>query len=247
MWERVPTRCILRVGKTGARMTGGASVYVITHLPTLRHYVGKARNVKTRWKQHLRCTAKRRSHIQKALAKYGEAEFVCQEVERFETDDEAYKAEAWWVEFLRANVEGFNLSAGGEGNPEFDVTDEFRAKMSAAGRKAWENNEERRKLVSDWTKANHTGMKRSAETCERIGASHRGKPLSPEWRKKISESSKGKPRQYISDLFKGVPKKPEHVAKIAAAHRGMKRSEQARANMRAGWARRLARLKAKND
>tara|TARA_R110002167_G_scaffold143958_2_gene333666 strand:- start:18323 stop:18931 length:609 start_codon:yes stop_codon:yes gene_type:complete len=45
-------------------------------------------------------------------------------------------------------------------------------------------------------------------------------------------------RARMSKAAKGKPKTAEHVQKVADAHRGMKRSEEAKANMRAAWARR---------
>jgi group I intron endonuclease len=218
-----------------------AAVYVITHLPTKRHYVGKSRNPKARWRQHLRGVSTRRSYIQRALRSHPVDEFVMQVLEWHPSDDEAYEAESFWVEFLRSNRSdyGFNLSEGGGGNRGFNVTPETRAKMSANSIARWARPGERERNAAQ-TVALHTGMKRSAETCSRISAALKGRSISPEQKQRISEFQKGKKKPWISEKWKGRLKTPEHVAKVAAWHTGKKRSEEARAAMRDAWARRKA-------
>lgn len=91
-----------------------AHVYVITHLPTKRHYVGKSVCPAVRWRSHI---SDRSSYISRAIQKYGKKEFTFQVVESFASESEAYLEERWWIEFLRSNHpgEGFNLHPGGMG------------------------------------------------------------------------------------------------------------------------------------
>ena len=94
-------------------------VYIITHLPTKRHYVGKANDYRARWAQHRDSARSGRGRVQyiaQAIRKYGLDQFQFAIAEEFETEDEAYEAEKWWIEFLRSDIYGFgfNRSSGGE-------------------------------------------------------------------------------------------------------------------------------------
>jgi group I intron endonuclease len=218
------------------------AVYVITHTAECLHYVGKSWNPKARWAQHLRGTSSRRSYIQRALKKHGREAFTLQVLEWFENEADAYEAEAWWIAFLRSNVAayGYNLSAGGEGNPGHEVSQETRAKMSAVSVRRWSRPGERERNAEQ-TRKIHTGLKRSPATCRKISEAAKGRVPSAEHRAKISESSRGRPRPYVSALHLGVPKTAEHRAKVGAAHRGKKLSEETKAKLRAAWVRRRAR------
>lgn len=230
------------------RADGGAWVYVITHTESLRHYVGKSRDPSERWRQHLRGTSTRRSYIQRAIRHHGADAFVMQPLEWHATDDEAYAAEQFWIEYLRSNVEayGFNLSAGGEGNPKFDVTAATRAKMAESAKRRWSRPGERERNAEQAIRV-HTGKKRSPEACKRISESTRGRHLTEEHKAVLRQSTKGKPRPYIRELFRGVPKSPEHIAKIAAFHTGRKRSEETKAKLRAAWVKRRERERQRKD
>lgn len=54
--------------------------------------------------------------ITRALRAHPTTEFQYYVIETFDTEDEAYDAEGWWIEFLRTNVPeyGFNIRGGGE-------------------------------------------------------------------------------------------------------------------------------------
>lgn len=114
--------------------TGVFSVYLITHIATTRHYVGVSRNVRRRWMRYLNDAKhdepiKRRQHIVHAIREYGADAFVFQVIETYGTEAEALEAEAFWVEFLRSNVDGcgFNAAPGGGGGRTH--TPEAREKM----------------------------------------------------------------------------------------------------------------------
>lgn len=166
-------------------------------------------------------------------------EFRLTVVEAWPSDEEAYAAEEWWIEFLRSRTDGFNLSAGGEGNRGHAITDETRAKLTANLRRRWAVPGARERQA-ELTRTIHTGMKRGAETRERQSRVHKGKPLAPAHRKKLSDATKGKARPDVSERQRGQPKAPEHVEKVAAAHRGMKRPESGKQRMRDAWAKRKA-------
>lgn len=68
---------------------------------------------------------------------------------------------------------------------------------------------------------NHTGFKRSPETCRKISETHKGHKFSDE----------SIDRMRTSHL--GVKRSPESIENSAAAHRGMKRSVESRVRMKA--------------
>src|SRR5579871_1093931 len=99
-------------------------VYLITNLVNGKVYVGKTNKPKYRWQQHKKVAKgglskypNEFSIIHKAINKYGNSNFQFNIIEEFETEDEAYYFETWWIEFLRSNVTttGYNLNTGGKG------------------------------------------------------------------------------------------------------------------------------------
>ena len=75
---------------------------------------------------------------------------------------------------------------------------------------------------------------------EHVNVHHLGKKRSDESRAKMSEADKGIPKpkptgfgKHAGQRFKGVPKSPEHRAKLAASHIGMKASQETRDKMSA--------------
>lgn len=116
-------------------MTSGKSyVYVITHRASRRHYVGKTNDPAARWRSHLysaRGQKRRGFLLASAMRKYGPAAFSFVVVEEHESEEDAYEAERFWVEFLRSDVRGcgFNLESGGLGGKRMSAT--TRAKLAA--------------------------------------------------------------------------------------------------------------------
>lgn len=119
------------------------------------------------------------------------------------------------------------------------VTAETRAKMSLArmGRKPTEETLQkmRGRKMSDAHRAAlvvaNTGKSPSEETRAKLRAFNLGRKDTEEVRRKKSTANKGRPAHN-----KGVPHKPEHIAKIRAAQIGKVRTEEAHANMRAAQA-----------
>lgn len=207
-------------------------VYAITHISTGRHYVGKSYKPKRRFLEHVRGTAVRDSYIQRSIAKYGAGAFALTELEWFDSEEEAYQGEFWWVAFLRANVEGFgfNLSLGGEGSRGFVMPPLARQKISESSKRRWARPGEREKN-GEQTRRVHTGLKRGPDTGRKISQRHTGRALDDAHRAKLSASGLGKLKPGTSTYQKGRPKSPEHRAAIGAAHVGMKRSDEARRRM----------------
>ncbi len=171
-----------------AKACRASNVYVIQHVPSGRVYVGKANDVKKRWKWHLADARRGKStYLCAAIRKYGAKSFALVDVFPFPSEEEAYVAEVAWVKHLQANVSGhgFNSDSGGMGGKT--ASGATRAKMSAAGKGRAKSPEHRAKIS-----ASHMGKTFSIETIHRMSVSRKGWRMSPETRAKMSASRTGK-------------------------------------------------------
>ena len=93
-------------------------VYKITNLDNGKIYVGQTKfTVDKRFKEH----AKSESYIGKAIRKYGEEQFDLEVLATCETREEAYELEIAFIEFFDCMApNGYNLTAGGLHNPNFE-------------------------------------------------------------------------------------------------------------------------------
>lgn len=189
-----------------------ASIYVVTHTPSLRHYVGKTKQKpQRRWARHAYLAkTSPLGRLHRAIAEHGIEEFVFNVIEEHASEDDAFEAERFWIAFFRSNVDGygFNLNSGGEGGRTHSA--EARASMALL----------------------KVGNRLSLEHRRRIGvasASRERAPHSDETRRKIGDANRGKVRdatfrQRVADVHRGRAKSASAVEKVAAAHRGSKRS-----------------------
>jgi len=183
-------------------------VYLITHNETQKKYVGKANDLRQRWKAHRSSAAKAQptSYIGMALKAHGVSSFTFSVLEELATEDEAYAAEVRWISTLGTNQPGmgYNLDSGGMGG-----------KTAAASTREKQSAHRRRKA-------------RPPEVLVRF--------LSPESRLKAAQSNRGQTRSEetkvkMSASQKGRAKSKEAVAKQAAKIRGRKAIPEARAKM----------------
>jgi hypothetical protein len=91
-------------------------VYVVTHVPTGRVYVGKARRPFARWNSHV--AAARRHPTQRihgAIRRCGVEDFSFRIVQELPTEEAAYEAERRWMAELHATESrhGYNQTEGG--------------------------------------------------------------------------------------------------------------------------------------
>ena len=126
-------------------------VYVIHNIINNKLYVGKAQNVKARWRGHIYCArgnGEPQFAIHRAIAKYGVNNFEFSIVQKFDNGDDCLKAEIYWIEYFksRESAFGYNLTTGGEGVPGRVVS------------------EKTRELI----RAKNTGKKHSKETVEKM-------------------------------------------------------------------------------
>jgi group I intron endonuclease len=164
-----------------------ASVYLITNLLNEKLYVGKAIKPVNRWSVH--CYQAKKAHprclISRAIKKYGSENFKFEVLEVFDTEDEAFWWESWWIQYLGTRIYGYNLNYGGVGG----------ASVSEATREILSKANKGRKMSPE-AKANHaSAMRGSKQTPEHIAkrVAHRlGVSLSVETKAKISASRKAK-------------------------------------------------------
>ncbi len=207
-------------------------VYLITNNLNGKLYVGKANNAKSRWGQHLSAArVKPRMVIARAIQKHGAENFRFEVLETFQTEDEAFWWESWWIQYLGSHQRGcgYNLDTGGNGGKT--LTQETRQKLSDLnlGRRA--SLETKAKMSTA-----KIGKKQTQECIEKRAASNRGRTVSVETRAKIAAksavSSRGrKPsietREKISAAHLGRIPSAETRAKMSAAKIGCKRSPEA--------------------
>jgi hypothetical protein len=143
--------------------------------------------------------------------------------------------EQYWIDRLRCcdRRKGFNLSptAGSTLGKRHSL--ETRRKQSEVKKgKGDPLSPETRRLVAE----KNTGKKRSLETRQKIGNAHRGKKRSEQARQNIVNGLRNRASYKLSveacrersERLKGKPRPPEVMAKVAAANRGRKRSEESR-------------------
>jgi group I intron endonuclease len=163
-------------------------IYLFSDENGLPVYVGKAKCLKKRIKQHYRDRHKYNSWFYNWLNKQIREDkiFYIDILEEVNSDNWKEK-EKYWISHIKQN--GYklkNMTDGGDGNNNQVFTQE-----SAERR--------RQKLV---------GRERSEETRNKISKSHKGKKLSETTKKKLSDYNKGKPcsKEVIQLLSKKVNK-----------------------------------------
>lgn len=165
-------------------MTG---IYCIENKINGKKYIGQAYDIKSRWRVH-KCELNKGKHInrylQSAWNKYGESNFLFYVIEI--TDKASLSdREMYYINKEKTFGEnGYNLTAGGEGQRDRLLTDEQKKYLSE---------------INTGAKNPNYGMKRSSETKKKISESAKlvkHKPLSEEHKSKISESLKGKAKDF---------------------------------------------------
>ena len=141
------------------------TIYLLT-FPNGKGYVGQTINLEQRLRQH---RSRNAYAVGKAWAKHGEPEVVVL-AEGLETKAELDRAEVLLIAGMGTlSPRGYNLTEGGEGTVGYTVTDETRAKLSAAGKGRPHSPDHARKIGEA-----HTGMKRSAEARANMSAGQQG-------------------------------------------------------------------------
>ncbi len=180
-------------------------VYVITHTASKRHYVGKSAKPRSRWQSH-QSAARRDSQLplHVAIRADGVDAFQMQSIESFDSEADAYEAEAHWVDFLRTWDPdfGFNLQSGGKSGFKVAASTCEAHRVSSTGRKHSEETLCKMSLVQ-------SGHPCAEATRRKIGKANTGKKRTEEQLERLSASLVGK--------GKGIPKTAEHAANVRAA------------------------------
>jgi predicted GIY-YIG superfamily endonuclease len=233
------------------------AVYIITNKANGKQYVGIAKDLKRRWKQHVSADGSSPA-LHAAMKKYGESGFVFSHICDAFDFEAACDLERMLIQQHNTKAPfGYNLTDGGEGvvgRPMTDQDKQIRKIASSAyiakltveerslkfGRKGKIPNEETLKKRSESLKGKNLGKKRSEEVRAKMSASHKARTRNP-----LSEETKEKIRQSLLGRKMPESEKPKHASFL-----GRKHTEETKAKIRASKvatkAIRKARLLAEN-
>lgn len=199
-------------------MSTPTKLYCVTCKTTGKLYVGITTSaVSRRWRQHVRASKFLANKFHAAIQQYGAGDFEVDLMFIYPTTESAVEAETSLIDALNLIAEGYNTSPGGT-----ILSAESRAKMSATktGRKL---TPEHRAKIGDATR----GIKRSAETKQRMSISQLTACLSRASRGPHSEETRAK----MSLAATGRKLTPEHCALMSAARKGRPLSIETRIRM----------------
>ena len=135
------------------------------------------------------------TYLKRAKRKYGIKNFEKFLIQYCNTQEEANKAEIFWIaEYRKRGKAEYNIAAGGEGSSGWKCSEETRKKLSEAkkGRPGYwlgkHVSDETRRKVSE----HHKGKRLSEETRKKISEANKSRRHSEETKKKMSEANKGK-------------------------------------------------------
>lgn len=114
-------------------------VYTVTNRLDGCVYIGQTKNTYQRWIMHryegrqLRQRRRKISPLYLAMNEHGESAFEFSPIEWCKSEDDADKAEAYWIDWYQSRdpARGYNVSTGGAGSRGHVQTDEKRALTSA--------------------------------------------------------------------------------------------------------------------
>jgi len=178
-----------------------SGIYQILNIKNGKCYIGSAVNLRERLHLHRTCLRAGKHHsvkLQRSWDKNGPDVFTYQTIELVSDISQLIAREQYWIdEYEACGQNGYNMS------PTAGSILGLTLPRSAV-----------EKII-----AFHTGRKRSAETCARIGAATRNR--GPEVIAKIAAALRGKKRSPETNaLFIGRKASPETRAKMSAAHMG---------------------------
>jgi group I intron endonuclease len=208
-----------------------SGVYFLINTDNGKIYVGSSDNIRRRRDDHLRRLRggyHDNVYLQRSWNKYGEEKFTFGVLERCPPDQLVQREQHWINKFRCYRFKhGYNRSPTAGRTTGFKHSKETKEKMAARKRGVPMKPEVRQRISEA-----HKGKPKSEEWRPHLWDNRRGYKHSEETRKKMSQAAerrrllglhpKGRPvsdkvKAAMSARFKGVPKSPEHRAKIAAA------------------------------
>lgn len=220
-----------------SKYTSQSGIYVISNVKNGKIYIGKAVDIKRRWKDHrakLNTNSHYNSYLQNSWNKYGAKSFKFLILE-YCSVEQLDEREKHYISIYKAKGLSYNLTDGGDGRLGLKHTDEAKRKIGLAHMGSKNPNfgkpmnpEVRLKFDENRKRENNPtfGKPRSEEVKAKIRAAKLGKKLSDETRAKMSEAHKGEKNHRF-----GVKLSEETKAKISASEKGKVISPEARAKM----------------
>ena len=99
-------------------------IYKIINKINNKVYIGKTgRNIDVRWREHCsKASQGINTYLYNAIRKYGENNFIIEEIDKTENSNEINLLEQKWITFYDSSNKnkGYNLTKGGDGNLQYD-------------------------------------------------------------------------------------------------------------------------------
>jgi group I intron endonuclease len=203
------------------------NVYVLENKYNNKLYVGQTiQNVKDRWSNHKKDSKRLDYVLYRAIRKYGIESFHIKSQMAVNSKEEMNELETFLISELNTfTPNGYNMTAGGEGQSGVICSEEKKQKISNSlkGKMSGENNP-------------RYGVKVSEETKQKISKKGKGKFVSEETRRKQSLSRMGVNNHFfgvkgVDHPLYGKPRAEETKKKISESHKGKIFTEEHRANI----------------
>lgn len=207
-------------------------IYVVTCLVNGKQYVGQTtRGVGVRWQGHIKRSCERVSLLTRSIAKHGVSQFHVRVLDTADSQVDLDAREIQWIAALGTlSPNGYNLTAGGKGGKMSPEACENNRRAQLGKKRSPESIEKFRTAV--------TGRKQTLEHVEKVRLFHTGRKRSDETRAKMSAVAKargGGSKESLEAMRQanvGRTMSPEIRARMSAFMTGLKRSPEARENMR---------------
>lgn len=181
---------------------GGISmcIYKIQNNSTNLIYIGKTTvEVSKRWSAHLSSAKRSKTHIGRALHKYGKDAFTFEVIDIAENEQSLSVKESFYISYYGSlTPNGYNLTTGGEGAA---LSEETKEKLSFSHAKLHgreRSNRMEHKIIKDRFPALYEEMARINRSQSQIGkpSSRKGQKASPDTVEKMRDAHKGRENYY---------------------------------------------------
>jgi group I intron endonuclease len=163
-------------------------MYCIENTITGKLYIGYSTNPDKRWADHLRIAIGGKekypsySYVHKAIAKYGDKNFIFSVFAYYNNVSEAKEAEKYWIEEMKKqSIPLYNLTNGGDGAVGYIPTEATLKKMSESHISIMHTDASKKKMSKTRRARSYIGE----------NTSFFGKHHTEAAKKKVSEANKG--------------------------------------------------------
>lgn len=103
-------------------------VYLIQNILDGKAYIGKSKNIKIRWSQHISKSKKKTTHLYNAIKKYGKENFSLSILKECSTEEICYEYERVLISLFKLQDKnfGYNIADGGKGSSGFKVKEKTK-------------------------------------------------------------------------------------------------------------------------